>query len=412
MSSDQTFVGFEVRLRPRGVGRFVNATFLGVWMCGWAAGEGFAIWALIHGARSLLRGESPTGGDPTTPETVLPFGLFLLVWLGLWTFGGIAAGRELLRSLWSEDRLVVESGRLILHRRIGPFRSKQEYERDAIRRIDLSRSRGALSLWTSNGQVDLSSLGTVEEREQAVVWLRNSLGLRTISVPEAPPALPQGWEEILTPEGERAVVRLRARRAARARFLGALALLLAAGGYWTMQRDPALPFGLTGTLFALAGLATWGVWHLAWVRAEWVIGSRTVRLQRRDRGKRSVEFEALALEINVTRDSDGDEWFRLEALSQPSAGSEPASPFATSSPKGKRFRRTLLSTMRDPTDPQLLGDFLARASGLPLTDRSTPAARTASWEEARAQLERSGRFGKWLARVIDPLAARRRSGSR
>ena len=54
--------GLEFRLRPGGPGRWFKAAFLGVWLCGWAAGEAFALWALVIGARALLTGEPPKPG--------------------------------------------------------------------------------------------------------------------------------------------------------------------------------------------------------------------------------------------------------------------------------------------------------------------------------------------------------------
>jgi hypothetical protein len=61
--------------RSMHVVRWVIVAFLTFWLCGWAVGEGFAIWALFF------------SGTPW------PVKLFLLFWLTLWTFGGLAAAR-------------------------------------------------------------------------------------------------------------------------------------------------------------------------------------------------------------------------------------------------------------------------------------------------------------------------------
>lgn len=58
-----------------------QSAFLSVWLCGWLAGELFAIGALF------------------APGTPLPARAFLLFWLTFWTFGGLAAIGALLNGL-------------------------------------------------------------------------------------------------------------------------------------------------------------------------------------------------------------------------------------------------------------------------------------------------------------------------
>jgi hypothetical protein len=79
-----------------GLARYGSAAFLIFWLCGWAAGECFAIWALVKGS---------------TPGFAK---LFLLVWLTFWTFGGFAAITQV-RLLLSKPRpneLVLEKSQL------------------------------------------------------------------------------------------------------------------------------------------------------------------------------------------------------------------------------------------------------------------------------------------------------------
>ena len=62
--------------------RWGAAAFIGFWLCGWAAGEVFAI-AFLAG---LLPGPGGVGGGVGWFGT-----LFLVGWLGAWTVGGLAA---------------------------------------------------------------------------------------------------------------------------------------------------------------------------------------------------------------------------------------------------------------------------------------------------------------------------------
>src|SRR2546428_13472131 len=110
MDGERTMDGLEFRLRPRGPGRWFKAAFLGLWLCGWAAGEAFALWALVIGARALLTGEPPKpAAAPLQVGAALGMGAFLLAWLAVWTLGGIAAGTPTLQSWLVEDRPLAHS---------------------------------------------------------------------------------------------------------------------------------------------------------------------------------------------------------------------------------------------------------------------------------------------------------------
>jgi hypothetical protein len=102
-------IGYDARLRRTGIGRYIGASFLAAWLCGWAIGEAFVLWILIRGALALLSGEPPEPGrSPLEATPAVALGAFLLIWLAFWTVGGIAAGTQLLRELWGEDRLVLQ----------------------------------------------------------------------------------------------------------------------------------------------------------------------------------------------------------------------------------------------------------------------------------------------------------------
>lgn len=381
----------EIRLRPRGVARFFSAAFLSVWLCAWSVGELGAFWLLNHGLVELLTGTPPGPGGELELGSALGMGLFLLVWLAFWTLGGIAALRELLGALWGEDRLAVENGRLVVQSAIGPFRSTREFERASIHRIGLSQHRATLTLWTHETSAALSSLGTREERDAAVSQLREALALGEPGEEAALPSLPDVFEETLTAEGARALVPARRRRRLQATLasigtllLCGLALMIEMDSY---PRDEKLSVAIL--LLAMTGLAGYGSLWLARGRMEWVIGSGRLELQRRFGSRCRCVFEASKLELTVSTDSDGDARFKLEAVSDSDR---------SGASRGKPRRRTILSTLRDPTDPRQLGAWLARATGMPFDDNSTEAAEPVSLAEWKAQLEQAGSIGRWLAR--------------
>jgi hypothetical protein len=81
MVGERTSEGWQARMRPQGIGRFFPAAFLTFWLCGWAAGEGFALWFLFHAVRALLTGEPIVGRSPTPIPVILAMGAFILFWL-------------------------------------------------------------------------------------------------------------------------------------------------------------------------------------------------------------------------------------------------------------------------------------------------------------------------------------------
>src|SRR5690349_10476274 len=101
MIGERTNEGWQLELRTMGPPRYDGAACLAVWLCGWAAGEAFALGMLGRGAIAVRTATPPDPGrQPLEIGAALAMGAFLLVWLSLWTLGGIAAGSELLRLLW------------------------------------------------------------------------------------------------------------------------------------------------------------------------------------------------------------------------------------------------------------------------------------------------------------------------
>src|SRR5262245_10804555 len=98
-----------VTLRPAGAGRFFGAAFLGVWLCGWACGEVFGLGFLLSALVSIvapgaLERLGASGSFTHAAASAMAL-LFMVLWLGFWTLGGILAGREFLRQLWAADRI-------------------------------------------------------------------------------------------------------------------------------------------------------------------------------------------------------------------------------------------------------------------------------------------------------------------
>ena len=345
--TERTPEGLVLKVRPDGVSRFGGALFLFVWLCLWAVGESVALGVLGAGAWALATGQ------PKAPAITPALGIggFLLVWVTFWTFGGVMAIRELLRLLSSEDVLVVGPSEVVIKRRRGPFRFTRKIPRADVRGVTMAPRHRTLRLQTVAQSIDFAQVPSPEGERAALDALRAELSLAN----EGPAPLPAGWEETLTPEGERVLVRdTRARRkqvvvlGAVAAFAWILALALA----WAATIGPALV--LTG----IAALFACGAYWLEAGRQEVRLGGERVVVRRRWRGKVKDLFTADRLELTLSTDSDGDVWYRLEGVS--------TSPVDRNQRRA-RTRRTLSSAMNDPFEPTALGRWLAARSGTPYT---------------------------------------------
>ena len=415
MIGEHTAEGWEARLRPHGAGRYFSAGFLAFWLCGWAVGEGFALWFLVAGVRALLTGEPLPGAAPTSVAGLLAVAGFLLIWLTLWTVGGIAALGELLRCLWSEDRVAVGPTGLRVTRWIGPFRSRREFPRDRLRRVSLAPRTAALALETDAATVELTRLGTRAEREELAAALRARLGLDAAGdAARTAEGLPAGWSEVVTPEGECVLVADSAARRRQARVTAGAAMILGAAALWLVSRavaDLALA-PLAAMAVAAAAGAAWGALWLWRGRMEWLLGSGRVVLRRRFGPAVREVFTAHALELAISSDSDGDDWYALEALAAVEPEPEPS--WRRPRASGKT-RRRVAQVLRDPVAPRRLGAWLARRCDLPLRDRASAEARAADLAAAtaalRVELARAGKLGPLLLRVVTRLEKNKSGGA-
>jgi hypothetical protein len=401
--------GWQARLKPSGVGRYISAGFLIFWLCGWAVGEGLALWFLGKGILALMNGTPFEGRAPLAVGPALAIGGFLLLWLALWTVGGIAAMSEVLRLLWSEDRLIANGGGITVVRSRGPFRFSREIPRDVLRRFLLVPRNDALVAETERGRVELTRLGCHADRVEIAAALRAELGITETALHSAPAALPKGWAEVITPEGERAVAVDAPTQKVRVRVAALLTVImwvvaLALIGQ-ALQQTLMLPTAILASLGAstLTGVTVW----LARGRMEWRIGSGSVTLRRRFGSSIKDLFEARRLELVITRDSDGDEWFALEACREVAALPGPDHWMRAAS----KNRRRIAASLNDATAPRLLGGWLSKAAGLPFEDRTTPQAQAADTAQLLNQLENAGPLGKVAARFIGDAIDRRRKSA-
>jgi hypothetical protein len=425
MPFERTNEGRELRLASHGFARFLSAGFLLFWLCGWAVGETLVLFILVKGAIALLTGQPPEPGRaPLEAGAAVMIGAFLLFWLSLWTFGGVAAIAEFLRLVWGEDRVVVSSGRLtVIHTR-GPFRSSRTFERGEIRSVELIGRAGRIALATARGRFEVSALGSPVERMNAAEDLRTELNLPDGEA-HASGSLPSRWEEIITPEGERALVARRSTRRQQAWVATAFAmavatLALVVGRSAVQHPGHAIPAVI---LLVFAGFAAAGAIWLARGRMEWRVGGGRLTLRRRYGAKVSDVFEARALRMEEQTDSDGDTFYVLYALRDPAAGDPTAAKQATW-PTGPNAKATFSVSVRwtsgppkgsktvarlqdDASTVRDLAFWLSRAADIPLDDRSTPQAQALDLAALKAQLEQSGSLGKWASKVVTRLEVAR-----
>jgi hypothetical protein len=342
--------GSSASLKPGGIARYFAAVFLSVWLAGWLLGEVFAAGFLILLVRSVVG--SVAGGSWPIPGGEWIAGgaagfvfLFLLIWLALWTVGGVAAITELLRSLAGEDLLLVQSPGLELARRAGPFRRVRTFERARIRRVRLRHHDKAVVMDTPSGTELVTKFGTADDRRAVVEWLRSRLSLPEHETRVDPTAAPPGWT-IITEGGTAHLTRTDPRT----RRIGSLimwAIVAFMGLIW---------YGASATLSAgsaiaaaLTLLVTFGAAWVTWSRREWRVrhgdltAHTTFLMWQRERSFRSAR-----LVVAISTDSDNDDHYRLHVIDE----------------QGKR---QIASEMNDEVDIVDLGRWLSARTGFPLT---------------------------------------------
>lgn len=344
--------------RPTGIGRFFAAGFLGFWLCGWAVGELFAGAALLgmigqSVAPELLRElKFPMTGDPGgAPWFVIGF---LLVWLTFWTAGGIAAMREAGRLLAGRDTIRWDATGLERELAWGPVRSRRAWRAEEVRGFAFGRRNRGLTVVTARGTEVLTAWGTPAERAELAQELRRTLGTETRPAsPDAPAELPEPWRSEPGADGTRLFRDPAGRRKAGAVAWGVtVAVALGAVATWAprwLQADPepGSTAGAAGIALVVALLAL-GSARLSHGRSQIVVRHGALEFRRRFLGpERVTVFEPIDLRVGLHTDSDGDEWFDVEARC---------------GPKKKSIDRR----MNDPMPMLALARWLALRTGAPL----------------------------------------------
>jgi hypothetical protein len=343
-----------VRLRPSGWGRYFEAAFLAVWLTMWTVGELFGLGLLAAMLASLVA----LAADLTVPfaermprsgAAAATFLLFVLLWVTMWTVGGVSALTQLLRSLMGEDRVRVANDQIAIERRIGPFGRTRLVPITAMRRLRLRGHDHALVADTATGTIILTKFGTPAERTALRDWLQSQLALPDEAHAkrlegETPPA---DWEVETNGSDTRLAHPSRRNRRIRAIIMWSITSVVLLG--WIAS----LRLGASSTdfliCFALSALlVTFSAW-LTWGRTEWILRrGRLIKRRAFASWRRERTFDDGVLEVEHEVDSDGDSRFTLVVH--------------TTSDK-----RTISTTLYDPADLFCLGEWIAARTGFPLT---------------------------------------------
>lgn len=405
MSSEiQYQAASEFIFRPRGAGRFGSAVFLCLWLCFWAVGEALALLFLGNGILALLMGRPAAGADePLRLAPALGAGAFLLVWLSIWTVGGVMAIQELFRLVWAEDRLALDRNEIQRVRRRGPFISTHTLARKDIRRVFVQPANTTLMVQIKSNLMELTDLGTPAERTEAARQLCTAMELSVEGASGEPAALPDDWQEVAGPRGERLLVpNLKTRRQQ------AMVVAIITGVVWTglvllaceSLREP----NLWVVTLMLTVLGAWLARQTLWLfrdRKEWRIERGKLVHQRRCAGTVTELCEARALELTESRDSDNDAWYHLHAINLVPAH------FTHAGKTPDKIRIT--HSIHDPTESRCLGRWLSEQTGILFQDRiPTEAEKQAEIARLLEQIAGAGKFGRLVGRLVAHATRHRR----
>ena len=298
--------------RPAGIGRYFVAAFLAVWLAGWIVGEVFAVAALAAIVASLtgaFPAHLPSWGEDMVRTGGIAFAvLFLVLWIALWTIGGVTALTHAMRLLAGEDLIAPTASGLELVRRAGPFRRRFRFDRAAIRRIRARPHDGALMMDTASGTRVLTSFGSRIERQAVVGWLNQHLNLPGPEAVAADGMVPPSWE--VRTDADVTSVRKSKPRVRAIRAVGSWILAGATAIAWIASNDGASAIDLPGLVATL--LVVLGAVAITWSRREWIVRRGEATLHWRVAVWTSERtFRHAHLDVTHSTDSDNDSHYKL-----------------------------------------------------------------------------------------------------
>lgn len=358
----------------RGLARLLPAAFLAFWLCGWFAGEVFALGGVLNALAALFDFDLPSWVPAVRvgANAALPVLAFLVVWLSLWTFGGIAAMSALALLLWGREEVSWGADGMSFVQSAAPFRFAKTVTWPDVWRIE--KTHTGVVVTTRRGRHTLGTASSEAERDAIAEQLRAALkfarpdagGRRWALGPEAsagPAGLPKGWSEEMDETGQMAAAESpRTRRFAGGMlFVFAAVIVLPLGQVIGRAQDHGWTGGaVTGVvlLSLLMLLLVWGSVMVALQRQSLHPRSGAILHRvRRPGGVHEKSWSPARLALDCRTDSDGDEWWSLNV----SGGSETPA--------------TLVSTMRDPAPALALGRWLSVRASVPFEDDGPDSSR-------------------------------------
>jgi hypothetical protein len=365
MTTNRGPLGPEIfSLKPAGWSRYIEIVFLGIWLTGWLAGEvvmTIVFGGMLAGMIAAAFGVTLSFASRLTPDGSAPFlVLFMLVWLTMWTIGGIAAGTQFLRGLAGRDVVSVSPPGLDIDWRAGPFRRRRTIAHGAIKRLRLGPRNTPVVAETKSGTVEVTDLGTPDERAALIGWLQQRLALpseaeaKRLDAETPPPE----WEVEVEGMETRLSRPLRRYRRVQAAILWTITALLFTGClpmFQVFQSDllesprpgATRVFIGAGVVSLLFGL--WSAWT-TWGRSEWVVvpGRLTWRRQFAS-WRRERTFENARLELKHTVDSDNDDRYTLRV-------------------RAENGSRKISTSLYDDADLTGLAEWLSARTRFPIDD--------------------------------------------
>ncbi|HEY6194047.1 MAG TPA: hypothetical protein VI504_03315 [Candidatus Eisenbacteria bacterium] len=357
LQREPTGTGWQVTLHSHGMLRFLPAAFLGVWLCGWALGEYFALTLLgsaLQGAfgPGFLAGVMPTmRSTPPSREGLPLLFTFLCVWLPLWTLGGFGALSRLLSLLFGREVIRCGTEGLAIERFTLFPASRTRLD---PRQVAGFRTRGPIVLADTPAKAVLvAQLGTPAERAELVASLeewRKSFG------PTLAPAADQspvpGWQVVTDETGALALTPSpRVQHVIGGVLLGLGAACAASLAAIAAQTQDVRLLVACAALGLPGALCLYGGGWLVGVRESWHPRAGTLERRRVGFGRVwSREFRPLGLELRVSTGSEGDSRWTLVV-------------------SGEGGEQVLASSTRDANLPSSLGRWLAERAGVELVQK-------------------------------------------